>query len=170
MLKKSFLTFLVLLPLAFPCGAAQSLRVKYVVDGDTLILENHEKVRLIGVDTPEVDDKWGRNIKDAERSHRDVKIINEYALRAKSFLNNLLRDKTVDMEMEPGNASIGHKDKYGRTLAYLYRPPDHLFINAELIKQGYGFAYTRFPFKYAEDFRRYEKEARDNKKGLWADL
>jgi len=160
---------LVLLSLVFPCDAAQSFRVKYVVDGDTLVLENYEKVRLIGVDTPEVDDKWGRNLKDAQRSHRDVKIINEYALKAKSFLKNLVQGQTVEIQMEPGNAPIGHKDKYGRTLAYLYRQPEHLFINAQLVKEGYGFAYTRFPFKYAEDFRRYEKEARDNKKGLWAD-
>jgi endonuclease YncB( thermonuclease family) len=40
-------------------------------------------------------------------------------------------------------------------------------LNAEIIKQGYGFAYTRFPFKYLGEFRRYEKEARDNGKGLW---
>ena len=39
--------------------------------------------------------------------------------------------------------------------------------NAEIIKQGYGFAYTRFPFKYMEEFRLYKKMARLNKRGLW---
>jgi endonuclease YncB( thermonuclease family) len=46
---------------------------------------------------------------------------------------------------------------------------DGTFLNAEIIKQGYGFAETRFPFKYLEDFRRYEKEARENRRGLWKD-
>ena len=59
------------------------------------------------------------------------------------------------------------KDKYDRTLAYVYLE-DGTFVNAEIIKQGYGHAYTRFPFKYLEEFREYEKEARENGRGLWA--
>ncbi len=59
------------------------------------------------------------------------------------------------------------KDKYGRTLAYIYRKSDGLFINAEIIKQGYGFAYTRFPFKYLDEFRQYEQNAREKYLGLW---
>jgi len=45
---------------------------------------------------------------------------------------------------------------------------DGTFLNAEIIKQGYGFAYTRFPFKYLDEFRRYEQEAREQGRGLWA--
>jgi len=60
------------------------------------------------------------------------------------------------------------KDKYGRMLAYVYLK-DGTFLNAEIVKQGYGHAYTRFPFKYLEQFKEYEKEARENKRGLWAD-
>ncbi len=44
---------------------------------------------------------------------------------------------------------------------------DGTFLNAEIIKQGYGFAYTRFPFKYQDEFRRYEREAREQGRGLW---
>ena len=44
---------------------------------------------------------------------------------------------------------------------------DGTFLNAEIIKQGYGFAYTRFPFKYLDEFRRYEQEAREQGRGLW---
>lgn len=44
---------------------------------------------------------------------------------------------------------------------------DGTFLNAEIIKQGYGVAYTKFSFKYLEEFRRYEREARENRKGLW---
>ena len=60
-------------------------------------------------------------------------------------------------------------DKYGRTLAYLYRAPDGLFVNAEIVRQGYGHAYTRFSFKYMEQFREYERIAREAGKGLWAE-
>jgi micrococcal nuclease len=58
------------------------------------------------------------------------------------------------------------RDKYGRLLAYVYLE-DGTFLNAEIIKQGYGFAYTKYPFKYLEEFRQYEREARNNSKGLW---
>jgi len=44
---------------------------------------------------------------------------------------------------------------------------DGTSLNAEIIKQGYGFAYTRFSFKHMEEFRRYERDARENRRGLW---
>jgi endonuclease YncB( thermonuclease family) len=43
-------------------------------------------------------------------------------------------------------------------------------LNAEIIKQGYEFAYTKYPFKYMEAFRRYDREARENKRGLWKSM
>ncbi len=55
-----------------------------------------------------------------------------------------------------------------RTLAYVFLE-DGTFLNAEIIKQGYGHAYTRFPFKYLGEFIRYEREAREQKKGLWGE-
>jgi micrococcal nuclease len=58
------------------------------------------------------------------------------------------------------------QDKYGRILAYVYLE-DGTFVNAEIIRQGYGFSYTRFPFKYLEEFRTLEREAREAKRGLW---
>jgi micrococcal nuclease len=58
-------------------------------------------------------------------------------------------------------------DRYGRLLAYVYLH-DGTFLNAEIIKQGYGFAYTRYPFNYLDEFRNYEREARENGKGLWS--
>ena len=64
---------------------------------------------------------------------------------------------------------LGHdwqkRDKYGRLLAYVYLM-DGTFLNTEIIKQGYGFAYTKYPFKYLDEFRRQEKEARERKMGL----
>ena len=60
------------------------------------------------------------------------------------------------------------KDKYGRALAYVYRAPDGLLVNAEIIRQGYGHAYVKFPFKCLDEFRQLERFARQAKKGLWA--
>lgn len=58
------------------------------------------------------------------------------------------------------------KDSYGRLLAYVYLE-DGTFLNAEIIKQGYGYAYTNYPFRYLKEFRSYEKQAREGKQGLW---
>ena len=59
-------------------------------------------------------------------------------------------------------------DKYRRTLAYVYLE-DGTFLNAEIIKQGYGFASRYFLFKYFDEFKQYEIEARENEIGLWSD-
>jgi micrococcal nuclease len=57
-------------------------------------------------------------------------------------------------------------DKYDRTLAYVYLP-DGTFVNAEIVKQGYGHACTQFPFRYLDQFRTYEREARAGGRGRW---
>jgi micrococcal nuclease len=119
-----------------------------VVDGDTLVLNGNEKVRLIGVNTPEMSD--------------DRPEVRELALRAKYFLQRLAQSKKVRLEYD-----YQHKDRYGRTLAYLYLE-DGTFVNAEIVKSGYGYAFTKYPFKYMERFRMYERAAREAKLGLWA--
>lgn len=118
-----------------------------VVDGDTIIIENNEKVRLIGVDTPE--------------TVHPNKPVGYFGKEASAFTKRMVEGKKVRLEYD-----WEMKDKYGRTLAYVFLD-DGTFLNAEIIKQGYGFAYTKFPFKYLDEFRQYEREARENKKGLW---
>ncbi len=78
----------------------------------------------------------------------------------------MVQRKRVILEFDQANAHIGHKDKYRLTLAYVFLE-DVTFLNAEIIKQGYGFAYTRFSFKYLDEFRRYGREAREQNRGLW---
>jgi len=119
-----------------------------VVDGDTIVLDRNEKVRLIGVDTPETKDPR--------------KPVQYYGKEAYEFTRSLVEGKKARLEYDQTRV-----DKYQRTLAYVYLE-DGTFLNAEIIKQGYGFAYTRFPFKFLEEFRKYEKEARENERGLWA--
>jgi micrococcal nuclease len=126
---------------------AEIYKVKRVIDGDTLLLINGEKVRLIGVDTPE--------------TKHPQKRVQYFGREAHLFTERMVGGKEVRFEFERQK-----RDKYGRLLAYVYLS-DGTFLNAEIIKQGYGFAYTRFPFKYMEEFRRYQREARENGKGLW---
>ena len=121
--------------------------VTRVVDGDTIILNGKERVRLIGVDTPETVDP-----------RRPVQY---FGKEASAFTKRMVEGKRVRLEYDQTR-----KDRYGRTLAYIYLE-DGTFLNAEIVKQGYGHAYTRFPFRYLEEFRRYENEARKAGKGLW---
>ena len=59
------------------------------------------------------------------------------------------------------------RDRHGRLLAYLYRAPDGLFVNLEIVRQGYGRTETRFPFQHMELFQHYERQAQEAEKGLW---
>ena len=138
-----------LLFLYVSCSNPQILICARVVDGDTIILSNNERVRLIGVDTPE--------------TKHPQKPVEYFGKEATAFTNRMVGGKVVKLRYDQQR-----RDKYGRLLAYVYLV-DGTFLNAEIIKQGYGYAYTKFPFKYMEEFRQYEKEAREAKRGLWAD-
>ena len=141
----AFLSLLLILSL----GAQQTWRTCIrVIDGDTIILNGNERVRLIGVDTPETKDPR--------------KPVQYFGKEAYEFTRRLVEGKKVRLEYD-----WQRKDTYRRTLAYISFE-DSTFLNAEIIKQGYGFAYTRFPFMYLEEFRQYEKEAREKERGLWA--
>jgi micrococcal nuclease len=121
-----------------------------VIDGDTIVVEidgKKEKVRLIGVDTPE--------------TVHPQKPVERYGKEASAFTRRMVENKLVRLEYD-----WQKRDKYGRLLAYVYLE-DGAFLNAEIIKQGYGFAYTRFPFKYLDEFREYERLAKMGEEGLW---
>jgi micrococcal nuclease len=122
-----------------------------VVDGDTIIVQmkgKEERVRLIGVDTPE--------------TKHPEKPVEDFGKKASAFTKRMVEGKKVTLKYD-----WQRRDKDGRLLAYVYLE-DGTFLNAEIVKQGYGYADTRFPFKYLEEFRDYQKIARDNKKGLWS--
>jgi micrococcal nuclease len=149
-INRQFFTFVIPVLIFFfllSTSHAEIYKVHRVIDGDTLLLINGEKVRLIGVDTPE--------------TKHPQKPVQYFGREAYLFTKQMIDGKEARFEFERQT-----RDRYGRLLAYVYLL-DGTFLNAEIIKQGYGFAYTRFPFKYMEEFRRYEREARDNRKGLW---
>ncbi len=140
----------------------KTFTVTRVVDGDTVVLDDDLVVRLIGVDTPE-HHRSKKLLRDAERTNRDVEVIRALGKRATAFTKQLVDGKRVGMKY--GNS---RKGRYGRTLGYLYLQ-DGTFVNEEIVRQGYGVAYTKYPFKYSEQFLKAEREARKAKRGLWAE-
>jgi micrococcal nuclease len=157
---------LALIPTIFTFSFASDLLiVKRVIDGDTLLLGNGERVRLIGIDTPEVHES-GKLYRDAERSQRDIETIRKLGQKSSAFVTRLVHGKRVRLEYDQANTAIGNRDRYRRTLGYVYLE-DGTFLNAEIVRQGYGVAYTKYPFKYADEFRKYEREAREKRRGLW---
>lgn len=124
-----------------------------IVDGDTIIVNDkgtNIRVRLIGIDTPE--------------TVHPAKSVEYYGKEASLFTKNLLRGEKVYLV---SGSEQNKTDRYGRTLAYIYRFPDGLFVNAEIVRQGYGFVYTQFPFRYMEEFKQLEQFAKNAEKGLW---
>jgi micrococcal nuclease len=124
--------------------------VEKVFDGDTIlvsILGTKEKVRLIGVDTP-------------EKNH-PLKPVQFFSKEAKLFLEQLAGGQSVLLEYERQK-----RDKYGRLLAYVFLEGGRL-VNAEIIKEGFGFVYLKYPFQRSDEFKRYEEQARKGEKGLW---
>jgi micrococcal nuclease len=135
--------------------------VARVVDGDTLKLSTAGKVRLIGVDTPELhySDKL---LRDSRKSGKDIKAIQALGANAFEFTKKLCLNKRVRLEYD-----VVKRDRYGRTLAYVYLE-DGTFVNAKIIEDGYGQIMTIPPnVRHAEYFRKLESEAREGKRGLW---
>jgi micrococcal nuclease len=122
--------------------------VSRVIDGDTIVVDTVGTVRLIGVDTPETVDP--------------NEPVGCFGPEASAFTRSISTGRMVRLEFDTDRT-----DRFGRTLAYVYLP-DEVFLNATLVQQGYGYAYTVFPFRYLDQFRALEREAREARRGLWA--
>ncbi len=128
--------------------SAEEAIVERVVDGDTVVLASGERVRYIGMDTPEL--------------HHPRKPVEAYAREAMEFNRRLAEGKPVRLEFD-----VERRDKYGRLLAYVYLQ-DGTFVNAELVRQGYAHILTIPPnVKHADLFLKYQREAREAHRGLW---
>lgn len=126
-----------------------------VIDGDTIELSNGEKVRYIGIDTPEIRKKEGT---------RWIYSPRPYAEAAKNFNRKLVAGKRVKLEFD-----VEKRDRHKRLLAYVYA--GEKMINLEMLKQGYAMLYTYPPnVKYVEKFIEAQRFARENKKGLWGEM
>jgi micrococcal nuclease len=127
------------------------------VDGDTVYvaiprppegLGNRERLRLLGVDSPEL----GQANPTVQRLAR----------AASEFTRRRLEGRIVHLACD-----WRLRDRYGRLLAYVYLP-DGSCHNAQLLREGYAHAYTRFPFQFLEEFRALEGAAHREGRGLWA--
>jgi len=129
-------------------------KVVKVVDGDTMDVDmkgKTERLRLIGMDTPETSDPR--------------KVVQCFAREASTKAKEILEGKMVSLEAD---STQGERDKYGRLLRYVYLE-DGTFYNKQMISDGYAHEYTyqSNPYKYQEEFKQAEKEARENERGLW---
>jgi len=139
-----------------------NILVKRAVDGDTLLLESGERVRLIGIDTPEMHESK-KLYRDSERSKQDTKTIQEMGRRAAEFTRNLVEGKPVRLEFD-----VDRYDKYKRLLAYVYLVSDGTFVNAKIIEEGYASVMTYPPnVKHTDEFVKLYRQARENNRGLW---
>jgi micrococcal nuclease len=129
------------------------ITVLKVIDGDTVDIDikgNTERVRLIGVNTPE--------------TKHPTKPIECFGPEASAYLTQLLPKGThVRMERD-----IEARDRYGRMLLYLYRESDNLFINLDLVSHGYGTPMSIEPNTFhRNDFVHAAALAETTNVGLW---
>ncbi|MBI2040433.1 thermonuclease family protein [Candidatus Microgenomates bacterium] len=126
--------------------------VTEVVDGDTVKLETGQTVRLIGIDTPETKDPR--------------KPVQCFGKEASSETKNLLEGERVILQKD-----VSEIDSYKRLLRYVFLPLDDgqlLFINDYLVREGFARVLTYPPdVKYNEQLREAERQAKEEKRGLW---
>lgn len=148
----------VLVPDLEPAHIAASLpsdffRVVKVVDGDTFDVDirgTSTRIRLIGVDTPEVVDPR--------------KPVQCFGREASDKAKALLANQVVRLESD---STQGDKDKYGRILRYVFLT-DGTSFNKMMIEEGYAHEYTyKTPYKYQTEFKAAQTEAQREARGLW---
>lgn len=128
--------------------SADTFKIARVIDGDTIEMENGERVRYVGIDTPETVDP------------RDP--VQCFGVEAFNKNKELVEGKMARLERD-----ITNRDKYNRLLRYVY--VGDVFINLELVKQGFAYFYSYPPdIKYQEQFLKAQQEARESLRGLWA--
>lgn len=129
--------------------------VTHVVDGDTIDVNINgaiERVRLIGIDTPEVVDPR--------------KPVECFGVEASNKAKAILSAQSVSLENDD---SQSNRDKYDRLLRYVFLQ-DGTNFNKLMIEQGYAHEYTYdLPYKYQQEFKQAQTYARENKLGLWQD-
>ena len=122
-----------------------------VVDGDTFIIDykgQEERVRLIGIDTP-------------ESVHPNKEKNTNFGNEVSNYTKKMLTGKQVALEFD-----VEKRDKYGRLLAYVYL--DGQMYNKMLLEKGYAQVSTYPPnVKYVKNFINIQKQARARKMGIW---
>ena len=131
---------------------SQAASIVSVHDGDTITVRvsgRKEKVRLLGIDTPEMND---------ERPE-----YREAAVAARDYANSILHGSTVTLRTDPMQSD---RDAYGRLLRYVILF-DGTDFNETLVRRGYARVYNRFEFVEKSAFKKVEKAARSAHLGIW---
>jgi micrococcal nuclease len=111
-----------------------------VIDGDTIILENGSKIRLIGINTP-------------EKGY-------PYYIEAKERVKSLILFQNVRLESD-----VEDKDDHNRLLRYVY--VDNIFVNLWLVEEGYAHVFRESGLKYENQLKESETSARLQELGIW---
>jgi endonuclease YncB( thermonuclease family) len=127
----------------------QRYAFRYAVDGDTIDIAGAGRVRLLGIDAPEI----GRGFDTSA----------PFAREARDRLASLLATRWVRLELD-----VESTDRYDRTLAYVFRD-DGLFVNAEMLRTGLARVSARLPLQRLADLRRAEDEAQRARRGIWGE-
>ena len=125
------------------------------IDGDTIAIDMNgtpETIRMVGVDTPE--------------THKPNTPVQCYGPAAAAYTKNLIANAggKVRLESDPKSQN---RDRYKRLLRYVYLTDGRL-VQLESVRNGYGFAYTSFPFTKSAEFVAAQADAKASAKGLWA--
>ncbi|PCJ55481.1 MAG: hypothetical protein COA79_20490 [Planctomycetota bacterium] len=126
---------------------SRDVSIKYVIDGDTVVLENGDKCRLSGIDSPEF--------------YHGQKLSEPFAIQSKKRLSELVKNKKIKLIFQKDNKF----DKYKRLLCLLF--DGKKFINGVLVKEGLAYVYTGFDHPYLSLLKKNEKLAQSNKINLW---
>ncbi len=145
------LVCLILFILLVATGSASAetwFKVKWVNDGDTIVLTNGKRVRYIGINAPEID--------------HDRQKAQPYGYRARNYNRLMVSDRRIRLEFD-----LERHDRYGRLLAYVFLPDD-IFLNEHLLQKGYAFYLFRKPnLKYNQRLLKAQQAAMKAKRGLW---
>ena len=153
--KRTIFLFVILAFILLPCSVfsfsnEKIARVRFVYDGDTILLSTGERVRYIGINAPELD----------PRGHK----YEFMAIAARRFNTKLVKGKRVRLEFDQEK-----RDRYGRLLAYVYIMKTGEMVNALLVKNGMAYVLSERPnLRYRKLFLKYQREAMQKKIGLWS--
>lgn len=161
---KAMLLFYILILTLF-CVQYQEATVLKVIDGDTievLIGEKVEKIRLLGIDCPELE--FGKN-RPEKFENISTERLNYWAFVARNFTKNLIEGKKVKFSYDYFSDK---RDKYNRILAYVY--VDGVDLGEVLIKNGLARVYVEADFQKKNKYLSLQEEAKKGKVGIWSEL
>lgn len=148
-------------------GHELTQQIEGVVDGDTLQLKNGTQLRLIGVDCPEMSLTNEDQLQLAKNELSQPRY-SAYSEVAKSYVEDFLkRPGTVRIVADSQHESVNHMDHLDRILAYVYVGDE--MLNANMLREGICLREVEIRYERIDEFREYEKSAKNAKIGIWED-